>query len=598
MDASKLQASPARGYSPVRSYILIIGAVLVAIALPLLLATCQGLFDSTPGGATIIVTPSSALSLAAIGATAQLKAIVEDQHGDTVRNADVGWTTSSAAVVVVNATGLATAVGNGSARVIVSAGVASTNVAVTVGQVIVQAVKVAGDSQIAAAGQPLGQPLVLRVNDAIGHGVAGVNVRFAVAGGSGSVQTASATTDAAGQAQTNWTLGQPTGNQTATATASGSGISGNPAVFIARSVVPGWALTLVAWGLNGALHVTAPPGDTERIFVVQQTGVIRVSRGGALLATPFLDLSGTISCCEGERGLLSMAFHPNYASNGRFFVDYTDPNGTVTVARFRVSANSNVADPASREIILTIPHAAYPTHNGGLVTFGPDGYLYIGTGDGGNTLDGDPLRTGQDSTKLLAKILRIDVNGAFPYAIPPSNPFVGRPPAAPEVWAYGLRNPWRFAFDRVTGDLYIADVGQYAWDEVDYAPAGDRGGHNYGWSTMEGTACFRPATGCVKTGLVLPVYQYIHEPPRGACAIIGGSVYRGNRASIRGRYFFADYCAGWVRSLRMQGGIVADVVDHTGELGLFPGIRSFGEDGRGDLYVTVTNGEVYRILQQ
>lgn len=161
-----------------------------------------------------------------------------------------------------------------------------------------------------------------------------------------------------------------------------------------------------------------------------------------------------------------------------------------------------------RQIVLAIPHTAYPTHNGGLVAFGPDGYLYIGTGDGCNTLNGDPFRNGQDSTTLLGKILRLDVNGAAPYAIPPTNPFVGRPPAAPEVWAYGLRNPWRFSFDRTTGDVYIADVGQYGWDEVDFAPAGDRGGRNYGWSTTEGTHCYRPASGCVTNGLVLPVYEY------------------------------------------------------------------------------------------
>jgi glucose/arabinose dehydrogenase len=228
------------------------------------------------------------------------------------------------------------------------------------------------------------------------------------------------------------------------------------------------------------------------------------------------------------------------------------------------------------------------------VTFGPDGYLYIGTGDGGG--GGDPLGSGQDSTKLLGKILRIDVTGAAPYAIPPTNPFVGRPPAAPEVWAYGMRNPWRFSFDRVTGDFYIGDVGQNAWEEIDVAPVGDPGGHNYGWNTMEGLHCYSPATGCVTTGLVLPVYEYGHSP---ACSVTGGYVYRGKRnLTLRGRYFFGDYCAGWVRSLKMQGGIATDVVDHSAAFGLISGITSFGEDGRGELYITRASGEVYRIQPQ
>ena len=229
---------------------------------------------------------------------------------------------------------------------------------------------------------------------------------------------------------------------------------------------PTLSLTQVASGLNSALYVTAPPGDTNRIFVVQQSGAIRVVRRDTLLPTLFLNLSGIIST-GGERGLLSLAFDPNYASNGFFYVDYTASNGALTVARYHISANPNVGDATSGQVLLSIPHAANSNHNGGLVTFGPDGYLYIGTGDGGG--GGDPDDNGQDSTVLLGKILRIDVNGAPPYAIPASNPFVGRPPAAPEVWAYGLRNPWRFSFDRMTHDLYIGDVGQNAWEELNFA---------------------------------------------------------------------------------------------------------------------------------
>jgi hypothetical protein len=566
-----------------------LGRVAVAFALLFVLSACEDTPEPALVATTIAITPSPTVSLAAIGATRQLTAVVKDQNGDTLAHAGVAWTTSNPAMVAVNATGLATAVGNGSAQVMATSGSATTSVTVTVAQVAAQLVKVSGDSQSAGVDQTLAQPIVVQVNDATGHAMAGVSVGFAATAGSGSVGSASAMTNTAGRALSTWTLGATAGSQQASATVTGSGISGNPAFFTARSVGPP-ALTLVASGLSSPLYLTAPPGDTLRAFVVEQTGAIRVVRRDTLLTTPFLDLSGIIGCC-GERGLLSMAFHPSYATNGRFYVDYTDPSGTLTIARYHVSADPNVADPTSGEIVLTIPHSTYENHNGGLVTFGPDGYLYIGTGDGGG--GGDPDGNGQDSTALLGKILRIDVDGASPYAIPPTNPFVGRPPAAAEVWAYGLRNPWRFSFDRQTRDFYIADVGQNLWEEIDFAPAGDPGGRNYGWNTMEGLHCYNPSSGCVMSGLVLPVYEYDHGP---ACSITGGYVYRGTRnPTLAGRYFFADYCAGWVRSLKMQGGVATDVVDHTPEFGVVPNIQSFGEDGRGELYIMLATGEVYRI---
>jgi hypothetical protein len=357
------------------------------------------------------------------------------------------------------------------------------------------------------------------------------------------------------------------------------------------SVDPG--LQLIASGLSGVLYVTAPPGDLSRIFAVQQNGTIRVIRNDTLLSTPFLDLGG-ITSGSGERGLLSMAFHPSYATNGRFFVFYTDLAGALTVARYQVSADPNVADAASGSVVLSIPHSAEANHNGGLLKFGPDGYLYIGTGDGGG--GGDPFGNGQDSTALLGKILRIDVDGGIPYAVPTSNPFVGRPPAAPEVWNYGLRNPWRYSFDRVTGDMYIADVGQDAWEEVNFAAAGTGGGRNYGWNVMEGTHCFSPSTGCVTTGKTLPIYEYGHQSgtPTG-CSITGGYVYRGARMpNFYGRYFFGDLCGGWIRSFRVVGGVFTDLQDHTPRFGSVSGLTSFGEDGRGELYVTGGNA-VYRI---
>ena len=351
------------------------------------------------------------------------------------------------------------------------------------------------------------------------------------------------------------------------------------------------ALRLVTSGLNTVLYVTAPPGDPSRVFTVQQTGQIRVIRNDTLLATPFLDVSSLISLAN-ERGLLSLAFHPSYATNGRFYVFYTDVNGNLTVWRYQVSGDPNVANAGSASLVISIPHPG-SGHNGGLLKFGPDGYLYIGTGDGSVVTD-----NGQDSTSRLGKILRIDVNGGTPYAVPASNPLVGHPPAAPEIWSLGLRNPWRFSFDRTNGDLYIGDVGEGDWEEVDFASAATGGGagRNYGWRTMEGTHCFNPATGCITTGRTLPIYEYSHTSgtPTG-CAVIGGSVYRGTLfPALSGRYFFGDLCAGWIRSFRVQGGTVTDLRDHTPQFGTVGSLTSFGEDGRGELYVT-GGSSVYRI---
>src|SRR5689334_3258645 len=252
---------------------------------------------------------------------------------------------------------------------------------------------------------------------------------------------------------------------------------------------------------------------------------------------------------------------PGYATNGHFFIDYTDTAGNIEIMRYTVSADSNVADPATADTVLEIDHHTYANHNGGLLLFGPDGFLYIGTGDGGS--GGDPLHNGQDSTKRLGKILRINVS-TLPYTIPASNPFASKPPAAPEVWAYGLRNPWRFSFDRQTHDLFIGDVGQDQFEEVDYAPAGDPGGHNYGWNIMEGLHCFPPGASCNQSGLTLPVLEYAHGPGDVVgCAILGGYVYRGHLApELSGRYLYADLCSGFIRSFKWTS-TVSEQVDFT-----------------------------------
>src|SRR5204862_374215 len=248
-------------------------------------------------------------------------------------------------------------------------------------------------------------------------------------------------------------------------------------------------------------------GDS-RLFIVQQRGTVSIWDGTRVLPTPFLDVHNLVFCCN-ERGLLGLVFHPHYAANGLFFIYYTAPSGDVTIARYSVSAsNANVADPASGAVLLTISHSQFANHNGGQMQFGPDGYLYAGIGDGGS--GGNPTNSAQDLTQLLGKLLRIDVDAAI-YTIPPNNPFVGRPNVRAEIWAYGLRNPWRFSFDRATGDLWIGDVGSSKYEEVDYQPTGDKGGENYGWATMEGLHCNAPPDGCDQAGLTPPVVEYNHD---------------------------------------------------------------------------------------
>ncbi len=350
------------------------------------------------------------------------------------------------------------------------------------------------------------------------------------------------------------------------------------------------ALQLDTGGLDRPVFATAPPGDTERVFVVEQTGRIRIVRAESLLTAPFLDVSALVSCC-GERGLLGLAFHPQYATNGRFYVNYTDTAGDTRVVRYQVSAEADVADPATASVVLgqTQP---FSNHNGGMLAFGPDGYLYVGLGDGGS--GGDPQGNGQSLTTLLGKLLRLDVDGAAPYAVPVSNPFVGQTSALPEIWAFGLRNPWRFSFDRATGDLYVGDVGQNAFEEINVQPGGSLGGENYGWNVMEGPSCYN-ATSCTQTGLKLPVLDY----GRGdGCSVTGGYVYRGSRVTaLLGLYLYSDYCGGWIRSFRYAGNAATDRREWPA---LAPGglVSSFGEDGRGELYVVAygTAGALYRIV--
>jgi glucose/arabinose dehydrogenase len=348
----------------------------------------------------------------------------------------------------------------------------------------------------------------------------------------------------------------------------------------------------VANGFDRPLLVTHAGDGTGRLFVLEQTGFVWVMQDGAVSDLPFLDISGLLSddVFRGgysERGLLGLAFHPDYENNGTFFIDYTDTNGHSVIARYKVSAdNPNVADPASATTILT-QQQPFENHNGGHLSFGPDGYLYIAFGDGGS--QGDPQGNGQNINTFLGKILRIDVN-ADPYAVPDTNPFVGQADAKPEVWAYGLRNPWRFTFDRKMGDMYVADVGGDNFEEVSFQPADSEGGINYGWSAWEGNERHNEVQ--PNGDVVPPVTTYSHKD---GCSITGGYVYRGaNLPELDGIYFYGDYCNGRIWTLERNG-----AGQWTSALtGWQPGrfvISSFGEDESGELYVADYKGAIYRL---
>ncbi len=349
-------------------------------------------------------------------------------------------------------------------------------------------------------------------------------------------------------------------------------------------------LRSVASGLESPLLVTSAGDGTGRLFVVEKTGRIRIIESGELLDTPFLDVSDRL-VSGGEQGLLGLAFHPAFATTGRFFVDYTDLHGDTVVSEFAISADDpDRADPASERILLQVDQP-YANHNGGNLVFGPDGFLYVGMGDGGS--GGDPMGNGQRLDTLLGKMLRIDVDtrtGDAAYGIPPGNPFDERDDARPEIWAFGLRNPWRFSFDRETGDLWIGDVGQSAWEEIDRIGPEDAGA-DLGWNVMEGRVCFQPASGCDESDLTLPVAVYGHED---GCAVTGGFVYRGSRwPALAGAYLFADSCSGMIWGLDAADPRAASptVLLETGF-----GISSFGQDESGELYVAdLIGGTVLQI---
>ncbi|HTO90233.1 MAG TPA: PQQ-dependent sugar dehydrogenase [Candidatus Sulfotelmatobacter sp.] len=359
----------------------------------------------------------------------------------------------------------------------------------------------------------------------------------------------------------------------------------------APPVTPALKLQSISTALSTPVFLTAPPADFTRLFVVEKPGRIRIIKNGSLLPTPFLDIHSQVST-DTEQGLLGLAFDPGYAANGRFYVSFSDLSWNEHVVRYHVSGNPDVADPTPLDSVLYTPHPD-TNHNGGMLAFGPDGMLYASFGDGGG--GGDTYHHSQTTDDLLGSISRMDVHNV------PAVPAAGNPDfgagARPEIWDIGLRNPWRFSFDRGTGDLYIGDVGQDDHEEIDISTAAGGGGKgaNYGWNIMEAGECYPPGSACSSAGLTPPMLEYDHGE---GCAVIGGYVYRGSALpGLLGTYFYGDNCAHWVRSFRLSGFTVTEKTDWPT---LDPGssITSFGEDARGEIYVLTLAGGVYKIVAQ
>ncbi|MBA3825962.1 MAG: PQQ-dependent sugar dehydrogenase [Ktedonobacterales bacterium] len=366
----------------------------------------------------------------------------------------------------------------------------------------------------------------------------------------------------------------------------GHSASPTPTAGVAKTV----SLMPYLTGYEAPVFLTNAGDGSHRLFIVEQAGKIRiVDAAGTQLSQPFLDISALV-LNSGERGLLSMAFHPHYRQNGWFFVDYTDHQGTIMIVRYSVSADANRADPASAKVIMRIPHPV-ANHNGGQLLFGKDGLLYIGVGDGG---EGNSAN-GQRTSLLLGKILRIDVDhqsGSLAYAIPATNPYVAANGTRPEIWAYGLRNPWRFSFDAETSDLYIGDVGGGSQEEIDVQPHSSHGGENYGWNVWEGVLCSQNGSPCMLPHLTLPNLVYSHD--NGNCAVIGGYVYRGQQyPTLRGRYFYGDYCSGDVSSVMTP--LPAREANPDIKLATTYRVVAFGADEDGELYLVDGLGSIVKI---
>jgi len=362
-------------------------------------------------------------------------------------------------------------------------------------------------------------------------------------------------------------------------------------------------LRKIVSGLNEPTYLLSLPDDPELLFVLEKKGRLRVMNGaGKLQERDVLDLREKISDVS-ERGLLGMTFHPRFGPDNRqIYLHYSDRRGGTVISRFLLPQPEAdrpwIADPKSEKVIFTLEQP-WANHDGGMIEFGPDGYLYLGLGDGGAA--NDQLGAGQDLGNLLGKILRFDVDGGDPYAIPEDNPFVGVEGAKPEIWAWGVRNAWRFCFDPENGDLWIGDIGQNKWEEIHWLPGGHQGGANFGWDLVEGTHDFEPREGMDRSKLVMPVYEFPHGPPKNHCSVTGGYVYRGEAIPwLRGSYFWADYCSNVIGTLRIdREGKITEDVDRTKQLdpdGKLRAVASFGQDAARELYVVSLAGTIWKIV--
>ena len=370
----------------------------------------------------------------------------------------------------------------------------------------------------------------------------------------------------------------------------------------------------IADGFKKPLFITSYPTDSNLLYVVEQAGRIIVIENGEKLKRPFLDIKKQVvnpSRPGDERGLLGFAFHPNHTKNGKFYINYMNNDGYTVVSEFTVK-NKQRANHSSERILFDLKQP-FSNHNGGHMAFGPDGYLYISIGDGGKA--GDPNNAGQDLNTIFGKVIRIDVNQT-PYGIPKSNPYYGQENKRGEIWAWGLRNVWRFSFDRKNGDIFYGDVGQNKWEEINYEPAKSKGGVNYGWRIMEARHCYNPEDNCNESGLTQPILEYpndanymrtltgMDQPDVDGCSVTGGYVYRGKQIKgLQGTYLFGDYCSGNVWSFKVENGKAVEFQNRTEEINLAEGeftnyISSFGEDADGELYIIDYNGGVYKIIIQ
>ena len=393
----------------------------------------------------------------------------------------------------------------------------------------------------------------------------------------------------------------PTATPTATRTATAGVTTPSPSPSVtqhpsqtAPTATAKVALQPFASGFSLPLFVTHAGDGSGDIYVVEKGGLVKAVRHGSSRQDVFLDIRSVVNVRGNEQGLLGLAFHPRFRNNGYLYVNYTDRSGNTIIARYTAAPDRRSADAASAKTVLSY-NQPYPNHNGGMLLFGPDGKLWIGTGDGG--AGGDPQRNAQNTRVLLGKMLRIDVDAGDPYSIPPDNPYVKDPNARPEIWAVGLRNPWRYSFDRINADLWIADVGQNSWEEIHFIPAQTPGGLNFGWNIMEGTHCYPSNARCDRAGLILPVAEYANRQE--GCSITGGYVYRGRAfPALLGKYFFTDYCSNTIWSLsRNPDGAWARNQELRWTRN--SGFSSFGEDEAGELYLTgINEGAVYRLTAE